>query len=159
MIRRAIGGAYAERDEPERAIRHLEIARALAPEDPEVHAALVEALTDLGDEEAACRALLRAPRSADLLLELADRFDGLGREADAGRALTGIVEADPLSGEAHRALAKVYEERDRLDDAIRRWRRVTEARKTLEHILAHRWNPDHDSVTEEAHRFLKNISR
>jgi Flp pilus assembly protein TadD len=106
VLRKAFAAIHAERRQHANALRQLLAARALQPDDAEVHAALVAACDQLGKPREACAALLAAiantPTELDLSLELGRRLQQLGDAEGAERAVTNVVEVQPEEADSHR---------------------------------------------------------
>ncbi len=132
IVRKALGQVYLNREKPAEAIRHLALAVETQPNDAETHQLLVRAHDANNDPNGALTRLLAAiratPRSIELLRDLGQRFEELGRPADAERARTGIVEALPNESEGHQMLAEIRQQQDRWAEAIPHWEQVAEIR-------------------------------
>ena len=167
LIRKGMGAAYFGRREPEKAIVHLLAARALQPNDAEVHRYLLRAYDQMGDAEQAIEALLdgirMAPMNLDLYADLGARLEKRGQKAEAERAWTTLVEVLPNEAASHRRLAEYRDRRGETKAAVVQWRQVVRvrsdepdgwlrlaaaqlasddhagARETLRHILAMKW--------------------
>ena len=99
IIRKAIGQAYHAKKEYVKAIKQLEQAAVLQPNDAEVYQLLIKSHDEMGDKQGAVRQLLQAVQFArrDLKLyqELGNRYAAAGQANEAERAYTSIVEALP----------------------------------------------------------------
>jgi predicted Zn-dependent protease len=124
--RRLLGGlelALAERDPSHlaNAIEQLEAARKLAPGDPAVAAPLARALLAKGRPAEAARVLeeageVRAQPALARIAAEAKAKSGRTREAEA--IYRELLKAHPEDRESAAALIDLYEENDRLDEAL-----------------------------------------
>jgi tetratricopeptide (TPR) repeat protein len=125
IIRKAIGQAYIDKKEHARAIRQLELAAQLQPNDVEIYKLLVAAEDAAGDKAGAARQLLHAAQLArrDLKLyeDLGRRYLALAQPIEAERAYTSIVEMMPTESESHARLAEIREKQNRWREAIEQW--------------------------------------
>jgi tetratricopeptide (TPR) repeat protein len=132
IVRKALGQAYRAKGEHGKAIRQLEKAAELQPNDGEIRQLLVGALDQTGDKEGALRQLLVAAQVArrDLKLyeDLGKRYAALGQPEEAERAYTSIVEVQPAEAESHTLLAEVREKQGRWAEAIEQWEQVARLR-------------------------------
>ena len=69
-----------------------------------------------------------SPRNIALLKDLGVRYEKLGREEEAERARTNLVEALPNESEGHTMLAEIREAQKRWNEAARHWTMVAEIR-------------------------------
>ena len=183
VVRKALGGVYAERKDFAKAIHHLRLAVASQPDDVETHKLLVSALDANQDPAGALRQLLAAvslsPRNLDLFKDLGARFEQVQQPADAERARTGLVEALPNESEGHAMLAEIRQAQNRWPEAIGQWQRVaairsleptgllnlakaqvherqwTGARASAEKLLAREWPPRFGDIHNQAAALLK----
>jgi len=183
LVRKALGLAYLQRDQPMRAVPHLRAARDLQPLDMETHQALLRAYDDAGKPDEARRALLQsiavAPLELDLYAELGRRLKAAGDARGAERAWTSLAEAKPNEADGHRRLAQHREKEQRYGDAILQWRQVVRIRtdepagwlslaqaqlkagrsegagETLEHVLATKWDERFGDVHRKAARLRR----
>jgi predicted Zn-dependent protease len=105
----------------DRAIAELKTARRLAPGDPSTNAALARALIARGRAAEAARVLDELPesRGQTALMRLrAEAKAKSGQTAEAESLYRGLIETDPTDREAMAALVDLYEEEDRLDQAL-----------------------------------------
>ncbi len=132
IVRKALGQAYRDKKEHAKAIRQLELAAQLQPNDAEVQKLLIASYDEAGDKEGALRQLLQAVqqsrRDLKLFQELGNRFVAAGKPDDAERAYTSMVEAAPTEAESHALLAEVRQKQDRWLDAIFQWEQVARLR-------------------------------
>ncbi len=131
VIRSAIGAAWRQRNEWDKAITQLQIARRLQPNNREVNEALL-ACYDAKNDSAGATAQLLAMidydrRNLDLLKKLADRAKENPELAE--RAATSVVEAAPLEAANHQTLAELRQGQNRWEDAIHEWEQVAELQK------------------------------
>ncbi|MFN0264384.1 tetratricopeptide repeat protein [Tepidamorphus sp. 3E244] len=95
----ALSGVYLRLGAAETAIRTLEQAREIEPEDASIHATLGEILYATREYEAAAaayeRALSRAPELHDIHIKLAECHLHMGRAAPAAKAALAVLERDP----------------------------------------------------------------
>lgn len=107
--RRLLGRAALRDARPERAEPWFREAAARAPYDPGAWGDLARALVEqrrVADAEAILAAAAsNGVRSASMLVFLGGLRERLGRRDDARAAYEAAIDADPMSGEAHRALA------------------------------------------------------
>jgi len=183
LVRKALGLAHLQRDQPVKAVPHLRIARELQPLDTETHKALLKAYDDAGRPVEARAALLQsiavAPLELDLYAELGRRLSAAGDAGGAERAWTSLAEAKPNEADGHRRLAQHREEEQRYDDAIVQWRQVVrirtdepvgwlslakaqlkagrteKARATLKHVLSRKWDARFGDVHDKARKLRK----
>jgi tetratricopeptide (TPR) repeat protein len=132
IVRKEIGQAYRDKKEFAKAIKQLEHAAELQPNDAEVHQLLVELFDAVGDKAGAIRQLLKAVqvsrRDLKLYEGLGKRYAALGQAKEAERAYTSIVEMQPTEAESHALLAGIREKQDRWADAIHEWQQVVRLR-------------------------------
>jgi Tfp pilus assembly protein PilF len=132
VVRKALGQAYHAKKEHAKAIRELQLAAELQPNDAEIHQLLISCLDHVGDKQGAVRQLLRAVqlsrRDVKLYQELGRRYETSGRPREAERAYTSIVEVLPTESESHALLAEVREKQDRWPDAVAHWEQVARIR-------------------------------
>jgi predicted Zn-dependent protease len=105
----------------DRAIAELRKAHQLVPYDASTSAALARALLSHGQPSEAARLLDEVPesRTQPVLMRLAAEARARsGRSRDAEALYRILHEADPNDREASAALVDLYEEEDRLDDAL-----------------------------------------
>ncbi len=183
IIRRAMGRIFLEQRVTGEAISQLIAARDLQSMDRVIHADLLRAYDQAGDEVAATEALKVAvrffPLELDLYEDLARRLDRLGREGPAERAWTSLVEVLPHEADSHRRLALAREEARRFGEAIVQWEQVLrvrsrepegwfglaraqrqagqvrEAQKTLQYLLEENWDERFGDVRAQAARELQ----
>ncbi len=187
VIRKALGEVYRERGELATAARQLELARALQPEDVEVHDALIGVLEAMGDPAAACEAMRIAaahdPTALPRFVQLGTRYAALGQGEASERAFTSLVEVLPEEAAGHRLLALQREQQARHLDALRQWRCVVRirtdepegwlgvarmqratgdeaaAKKTLQHVLDTEWDERFGAVHVQARALLDRGSK
>jgi tetratricopeptide (TPR) repeat protein len=132
IIRKAIGQAYHEMKEYGKAIKQLEQAAALQPNDAETYQLMIASHDKLDDKQGAIRQLLQAVqmsrRDLKLYEELGKRYAAEGQTKEAERAYTSIVEMSPTESESHALLAEVREKQDRWSEAIHHWEQVVRIR-------------------------------
>ena len=132
VLRKALGEVLIARKQFPKAILNLRRAVGAQPDDGESHKLLVSAYDSMPDPEAALRQLLDAlrlsPRNLELLTDLANRFEKLGRADEAERARTGLAEALPNESEGHAMLAAIRQTQNRWPEAIAEWQRVAAIR-------------------------------
>jgi tRNA A-37 threonylcarbamoyl transferase component Bud32/predicted Zn-dependent protease len=183
VVRKALGGVYAERKEFAKAIHNLRLAVAAQPDDVETHKLLFAAYDANQDAEGALRQLLAAvslsPRNPDLFKDLGARFERLQHPDDAERARTGMVEALPNESEGHAMLAEIRQTQNRWPEAIGHWQRVAairsleptgllnlakaqvhekqwaDARESAKKLLAREWPPRFGDMHNQAAAILK----
>lgn len=131
VIRSAIGAAWRQRNEWDKAIAQFQIARRLQPNNREVNEALLacyDAKKDPAGATAQLLAMIDYDRhNLDLLKTLADRAKENPELAE--RAATSLVEAAPLEAANHQTLAELRQGQNRWEDAIHEWEQVAELRK------------------------------
>lgn len=132
IVRKALGQVLADRKQYQNALHHLRLAAESQPGDLETQQALLKVYDALDDPEGAIKQLLESvalsPLNIVLLKDLADRYQKLGREAEAERARTNLIEALPNESEGHAMLAEIREAQDHWDAAARQWTMVAEIR-------------------------------
>ncbi|HZZ27728.1 MAG TPA: VIT domain-containing protein [Pirellulales bacterium] len=130
ILRKAIGQVFKDRKEYEPAIKQLQLAAQLQPNDREIDQALLECYDQLGKRAEATRQLLQLiandQHHIDLYEKLADRLKD--QPAEAERAVTSIVEVGSQEAENHTALATIREHQNRWDEAIAQWADVAKLR-------------------------------
>lgn len=108
------------------ALRTLEHAVKLAPENAELQTALGRTCVALNRRPAAKAAFQRAielaPRSGEPMLQLALLALTSGQKEEAANQLAAAIRAEPSLAEAHFQLGNLMRERGRLDDAERHYR-------------------------------------
>jgi tetratricopeptide (TPR) repeat protein len=132
IVRKALGQAYYEKEEYAKAIKQLEHAALLQPNDAEIYQLLVASYDEMGDTAGALRQLLHAAqlarRDINLYEDLGKRYAAAGQPIEAERAYTSIVEVLPAESESHALLAEVREKQNRWSDAIFHWEQVARLR-------------------------------
>lgn len=134
IVRKAIGQVYLDRRNFKEAIRQLELAIEVQPNDRETHVMLIQAYEMAGDKEGVIKRLLASVelsrRDINLYRDLADRYKGVGNTEQSERAYLSIVEMQPNESESHAMLAAIRERQGRWDEAIHHWRQVIRVRTT-----------------------------
>ena len=105
----------------DRAIAELTTARELAPGDAATGAALARALMARGRAAEAARVLDGLPEShaqTGLLRLRAEAKARSGKSTEAEALYRALIEADPTDRESIAALVDLYEEQDRIDEAL-----------------------------------------
>jgi tetratricopeptide (TPR) repeat protein len=105
----------------DRAISELSIARQLAPGDAATGAALARALLARGRSAEAAQVLDELPESkaqTGLMRLRAEAKARSGKSAEAEALYKSLIEADPSDRESIAALIDIYEDQDRLDEAL-----------------------------------------
>jgi predicted Zn-dependent protease len=132
IVRKALGEAYHARGELARAVRQLELAAELQPNDAAIFKLLISYLDQVGDKEGAIRQQLRAAqasrRDIQLYHDLGRRYDAAGRPQEAERAYTSVVEMLPAESESHALLAEVRQRQNRWPEAVAQWEHVARIR-------------------------------
>ncbi len=132
IVRKALGQAYEARGQHAKAVRQLQLAAELQPNDAEIYPLLIACHEHLGDKAGVIRELLRAVEASrrDLKLyeELGRRYASAGRPQEAERAYTSIVEALPTEAESHALLAEVRQKQGRWAEAAAQWEHVARLR-------------------------------
>ena len=144
IFRNAIGNACYNYDELEKAIDQLTQALELQPNDRKIMKRLVSCFDMQNDDRNAVDTLINLTklnrRDTELYVSLGKRLQkGSLQKAlpgEAERAYTSLVEMIPDDTEGHVALAKIRQEQDRWDEAIKHWVRVSEIRKNEPQGLA-----------------------
>ena len=130
IVRKALGQAYAQKKEHAKAIRQLELAAQLQPNDAEIYQLLVASFDAAGDKDGAVGQLLQAVqltrRDLKLFQELGNRYAAALKPDEAERAYTSIVEVLPNESESHALLAEIREQQNRWADAMQHWERVAD---------------------------------
>jgi hypothetical protein len=123
ILRKAIGDALRDRKEFQSAIRQLQTAAQLEPNDKEIHQALIACYDATENKAAGTQQLLTLieldSHNLALYSQLAERLKE--QPADEERAVTSIVEAGPQEAENHTALAEIRQKQNRWDNAIGEW--------------------------------------
>ncbi len=132
IVRLAIGQAYQDMEQFEKAIVQLELAVELQPNDKETHKALVACYDKQGDKQGAINrifaSLQLARRDLELYEDLGNRLTSLERTSEAERAYTSMVEMLPNESESHTALARIRQRQSDWDAAVGHWREVIRIR-------------------------------
>jgi tetratricopeptide (TPR) repeat protein len=132
IIRKALGQAFGAKREYAKAIRQLQLAAQLQPNDAEVYQLLVTYCDQAQDKEGAIHELLQAVqllrRDIKLYEDLGRRYEAAGQPAEAERAYTSMVEMLPAESESHAALAEIRQKQNRWADAIIQWQQVARIR-------------------------------
>ncbi|WP_162275850.1 VIT domain-containing protein [Roseimaritima ulvae] len=131
LIRKQIGFVYAERGKHDQAIVQLKLAIGMQPTDAETHTKLIE-LYDAHEDHA--KAVEQTLALIDFDRHTLEHYQRLVQRLEddtamAERAITTIVEAAPLEGEHHQAIAEIRQRQNRWDEAIVHWKRVAELRR------------------------------
>ena len=129
IIRKALGQAYSDKKEHAKAIKQLELAATLQPNDAEIYKLLIESYDASGDKEGAVRQLLQAVqllrRDLKLYQDLGERYTAAG---SAGRGGAGLSRRSsrccPAESESHALLAEIREKQNRWAEAIMHWQQV-----------------------------------
>jgi tetratricopeptide (TPR) repeat protein len=185
IVRKAVGQTYLEKGQFEQAIRNLQLAVQVQPNDTETHNALIQAYELQRDPKGAIRQLVAlarlSRRNIQCYNDLGYRLTAAGKPAEAERAYTTIVEMQPNESESHSFLALIRQQQDRWDDAIAHWRQVAriraleptgllrlaeaqihqkrwgEARESLGTLLNRSWPSQFGDVHAEAKRLLQQV--
>ncbi len=185
VVRKALGRAYVQKRQPDKAVAQLQLALAAQPHDDQTHAALISAYDHLQNADAAIRqtrARARlSRRNLGLYRNLAERLTKAERDREAERARTTIVEMQPTEAESHTMLAEMRQQQDRWADAILHWSNVariraleptgllhlaeaqlheqrwTDARETLARLTARSWPSRFGRVHDKAARLEERI--
>lgn len=132
IVRKALGQVFIQKNEPAKAIKQLELAAAVQPNDRETWQLLLESYDKTQDKAGAVRQLLLAVelsrRDLTLYEELGKRLTALQQPREAERAYTSLVEMQPNETESHTRLAEIRQQQNRWQDAIDHWQRVVELR-------------------------------
>jgi predicted Zn-dependent protease len=132
LLRKAIADVYYRRYDNRKALEHYQNARQLQPGDDAILKSIQKCHDRLGETAKAIDALLARTRlnreRLDLYETIANRCRTLGRDIDAERALTSIVEAMPNEAKSHTRLAQIRQKQDRWADAADHWREVVRIR-------------------------------
>jgi Flp pilus assembly protein TadD len=132
IIRKALGEAYRGKKELAKAIKQLQLAVELQPNDAEIHQLLVTTFDEAGDKAAGLRQLLQAVqlsrRELKLYQDIGQRYSAAGQAQEAERAYTSIVEMLPTESESHALLAEIREKQDKWGEAIEHWEQVARIR-------------------------------
>ena len=116
-----LAGAEKDSARLDRAIAELSTARQLSPGDPSTGAALARALMARGRAAEAARILDELPESnaqAGLLRLRAEAKARSGQSREAEELYRALIQADPTDRESVAALVDLYEDQDRLDQAL-----------------------------------------
>jgi tetratricopeptide (TPR) repeat protein len=187
IVRKALGQAYREKKQHAKAIRQLELAAELQPNDVETYQLLVASLDDTGDKEGAVKQLLKAVqlsrRDLTLYEDLGKRYAAAGQAQEAERAYTSIVEVQPNESESHTLLAEIREKQNRWPEAIQHWEQVSRlraleptgllklaaaqihekqwdhARETLRKLDSRTWPPRFGDVHQQVRKLENQISK
>ncbi len=133
LIRKGVGLAYLDRDQPKKAIPQFRAALQLQPNDTQTHDRLIFAYDNIGDKDAGLKqtlAWLELDRhNLEGYRSLAQRLKTNERPPElTERALTTIVEAAPNEAEHHQLLAEFREQQDQWPAAIEHWKQVARLR-------------------------------
>ncbi len=132
IIRKALGKAYFNKNDFDRAALHLRIAVETQPNDVETHRLLVNTYDRLHRPNDATAQLMESAKLSghdiDLYRDLGNRLASLGRYEESERAFTNIVEMMPNESESHQALAEVRQNQKRWPEAALHWRQVIRVR-------------------------------
>ena len=183
IVRKALGQAYQQLNQLDRAIAQLEIAVQLQPNDSSTHKALLACYDQLEDKQSAIDQVLAllqlTRRDGALYADLAARLKD--DETAQERAHTSIVEMQPHESESHTRLAEIRQKQNRWDDAIRHWEHVVRirsleptgllrlttaqihekrwdaARATLKRLSDKSWPPRFSDVDDQVRQLEKQI--
>lgn len=132
VVRKTLGVVYFQKQQYAAAVRQLQQALALQPQDAAIHEKLIECFDKFGDRRAAIQqslALLQLkPRDIEIYKQLGRRYDSMGSPDEVERTYTSIVEALPHEAEGHAMLAQIREEQERWEEAARHWQQVAALR-------------------------------
>jgi Vault protein inter-alpha-trypsin domain/von Willebrand factor type A domain len=121
VLRAALGDALLRREQYERALVQLRIARRLTPGNEATHRSILKAARKTGRAQAVTDALLghvRAfPRKYKLYDQLALHYETIDELDLAERAWTTMIEVDPFEPMGCRELARVRERQKRGEEA------------------------------------------
>ena len=130
LIRQHLGVGYAKRNKHQQAIVQFREALALQPTNVEIHKQLIKSYDAISDTKGAIDqtlAMLDVDRhNLGAYVKLAERVQA--DEELSERAATTLIEAAPSEAENHEALAKLRQNQDRWQDAIKHWEQVAELR-------------------------------
>jgi tetratricopeptide (TPR) repeat protein len=185
IVRKAMARVFLERGNATLAVQHLRAAVESGPTDSEAWRLLIEAHDKAGNRVEAAECLLRFARANghDLALykELGERWQALGRAADAERAYTTLAEMSASESEGRAMLAAVRSAQKRFAEAAVEWRQVVrvrskeptgylglaeslidageplEARRLIEKVLGQGWPQHFGDVHDRARRLLERI--
>ena len=185
LIRKMVGKVYANRRNYKQALKHLQIAIELQPNDSETQEALISTYMALKDTDSAVNQMLAILDYDRHNLELYKRLAETLKDdkVESERALTSIVEAAPLEAEHHQALAELREAGNRWTEAISGWKHVarlrsleptglinlaeaqihekqwTEAQTTLDTLNRTKWPSRFNNVTDQVRKLEQRISK
>lgn len=121
---------HVARKEHALAVKRLEEAASIAPDDVDVAVRLgrarIGAASYLEAEEVLKRAIRLAPESAEARCEMGILMTKKGLYDDALAQLERAIDLEPESGRAHFYLGVCHNQRDRLDEASRAFQRAVE---------------------------------
>jgi len=185
IVRKALGQVFLDTRKYGEAIRHLTLAAQVQPNDGETHQALLKAYDAQKNREGAIRQLLASAklsrRNIAFYRDLGKRLVGLGRDQDAERAFTSIVEMQPTESESHTMLAEIREQQNRWPEAIAHWQRAAtlraleptgleklaraqihekrwaDAKESVEKLLAKNWPERFRDVHARARKMLQEV--
>lgn len=132
VLRKALGQAYAARQNYAPAITQLELAVEAQPNDPETFTALIACYDAMNRKP---DAIARILQSLDLTRRDLVRYEDLGTRyaaasdpASAERAVTSLVEVTRGESEGQALLARIRQRQDRWAEAIPHWEQVNAVR-------------------------------
>lgn len=126
IVRKALGQAYVNLRQYDKAVVQLKIAVQYQPNDKETHNLLISSYDALDDKAVAIDQLLALTqgdrRNIGVYRNLGDRLADKPQRQE--RAYTSIVEVKPNEADSHTLLAEIRQRQDRWDDAIEHWKQV-----------------------------------
>ncbi|MBS0206986.1 MAG: hypothetical protein JSS49_29270 [Planctomycetes bacterium] len=183
LLRKSAGRVYQEQGKLEPAITQYKLALDLQPLDQETQQWLMESLDATGLKHEATGMLLTRidleRHNLDLYKQLAQRLKD--DEAQAERAATSIVEADPNEATNHAALADWREQQNRWDEALLHWQQFVKlrrldptglvrlarvqvklnqtmsARESLKQLEATTWPPRYNTIPEDIRQLKEQL--
>ena len=139
-LRVALGEAYREAGEQEKALAQFSVAAELMPKDTELRREVIEGYRRLDRPEDVEKAYLAwaqlDPQNIVIYRKLGQFYERRGRSHDALRAYATMPEVRPREAEGHRAYAKILAEKGELDGAITHYVTARKYRPTEFEIAA-----------------------
>ena len=132
VLRKALAMVFKDKQEWDQCRYHALESLRDQPHDKIVHEMVIESCDQLGDKEGAVKHLYSFIKSfrrdLELYKSLAMRLSDLGREEEAKRAETTLIELFNNESESHFMYAFMLQDQNDYESALFHWRRVHEIR-------------------------------
>jgi|GEM_PF-5728832 len=137
VLRMIFGDIFRDQGKNDDAIRHYKAALEVAPSNADIRKRVIELLAREAKRDPNRQDELIAqhrdwarydPKNTEHYRRMGELLKRTGREAQAMRAYTTMIEAMPTEAASHRDMARIYSNMGRPDDATTMWKRVVKFR-------------------------------